>query len=72
MTTHGPALLVAANMVSVQTTSPGAGFMQRIKTNPDSDIIEDRYVPMVGSYSATATVDDGLVWVMQLVAFRVK
>jgi hypothetical protein len=72
VTTHEPALLVAANMVAMVTIGPGLGFTQRIKTSPDSDILEDRYVPMPGAYSATAPVDDGVVWIMQLVAFRVK
>lgn len=72
VTTNGPALLVGANMVPVTTLTAGAGFTQRIITKPDSDIFEDRYVPMAGSYSATALVDNGVNWVMQLVAFRVK
>jgi len=56
----------------VQTGTPGAGtgFTKRIITSPDSDLVEDRVVTTVGSYSATAPVSPSALWLMQLVAFK--
>ena len=48
----------------------GSGFTQRLLTNPNADIVEDRTVTASGSYSASARVNGGH-WVMQMVAFRV-
>jgi hypothetical protein len=62
-------LLVGANTVSDVTTGPGANFTQRLLTNPDGDIAEDRVVTAAGSYSASAPLGGG-GWVMQIVAFR--
>ena len=36
----------------------------------DGDILEDRYVTAVGSYSATAPLNQGAAWIMQMVALR--
>jgi chitodextrinase len=70
LTTSGASeLLVAANMVSNTTNGPGAGFTQRILTNPDSDIAEDEVAASAGTYHGTAPVYSSL-WVMQMVAFR--
>jgi hypothetical protein len=68
-TTNANDLLFAANMVYTQTTSSGAGFANRVITNPDGDIAEDRLVAATGSYSATATLNSAGPWVMQMVAF---
>jgi hypothetical protein len=65
-------LLVAANIVGVLTNGPGPGFTSRIITDPDSDIVEDRFAPLPGSYSATAPITPSTQWVMQIVAFRAK
>src|SRR6185312_10933307 len=62
-------LLVGANLVSSGTTGPGAAFTNRVITIPDADILEDRVVTSVGSYSATAPLSAG-DWIMQLVAFK--
>ena len=68
-TTGANDLLVGANLVSGTTTGPGTSYTTRLVTNPDGDILEDRVVTAVGSYSATASVSGG-AWIMQLVAFR--
>jgi chitodextrinase len=70
LTTTNPVdLLVGANIVSSLTTAPGTSFSNRIITTPNGDILEDRTVTSVGSYSATASMASG-AWIMQLVAFK--
>ena len=68
-TTNANDLLVGANYVTTHSTGPGTGFTQRVITNPDGSILEDRIVTTTGSYSATAPLTDGS-WIMQMVAFR--
>ena len=68
-TTNANDLIVGANLVAGTTTGPGTSFTSRLITNPDGDILEDRVVSAVGSYSATAALTGGS-WVMQMVAFR--
>jgi hypothetical protein len=68
-TTNANDVLVAANTVTSVTVGPGVGFTARVITSPDADILEDQVVGVVGSYSATATMNNGS-WVMQMVAFR--
>ncbi len=68
-TTNLNDLVVGANLVQTFTSGPGAGFTNRIITNPDGDILEDRVVSAAGSYNATASISAGL-WIMQIVAFR--
>jgi hypothetical protein len=63
-------LLVGADMVQTMTTAAGSGFTQRLLTDPDGDIAEDRIVTATGSYSASATLSDAGGSVIQLVAFR--
>src|SRR5207245_7210877 len=48
---------------------PGTSATSRVITSPDGDILEDRVVTAVGSYSATAVLNGG-DWIMQVVAFR--
>ena len=69
-TTNANDLLIGANIVATSTAAPGAGFTQRIDTNPDGDIAEDRVVTVVGSYHATATLSAAGSWIMQVVAFK--
>ena len=69
-TTSASDLLVGANLVATRTNAPGASFTNRVITVPDGDILEDRVVTSVGSYSATAATDGG-AYVMQMVAFRI-
>ena len=65
-------LLVGANIVLTTTSGAGSGFTQRILTNPDGDIVEDRVVQTPGSYGATAPLSSPGAWVMQLVSFHAK
>src|SRR5205085_491343 len=48
----------------------GAGFVSRVITAPDGDILEDRIATTPGSYTATAPLSGAGAWVQQLVAFR--
>jgi fibronectin type 3 domain-containing protein len=68
-TTNANDVLVGANLVQTTTSGAGTSFTQRIITNPDGDILEDRIVTSTGSYNATAPLNSG-AWVMQMVAFR--
>ena len=69
-TTNPTDLIFAANIVGTFTISPGSGFTSRMVTSPDGDIIEDRMVSVVGSYSSSATLNVSGPWIMQMVAFR--
>ncbi len=70
-TTTANDLLVAGNMVLLGgTAGPGTSFTNRVITDPDSDILEDRIVTSSGSYSATAPLLTSGPWIMQVVAFR--
>jgi hypothetical protein len=60
---------VSGNYVQSSTTGAGSGYTQRVITNPDGNILQDRVVTSSGIYNATAPVS-GAGWVMQLVAFR--
>src|SRR6266446_5381366 len=55
-TTNANDLLVGANLVQTLTTGPGSGYTNRVITTPDGDILEDRVVTTIGSYTATAPV----------------
>ena len=69
-TTNANDLLVGANMTTGTTSAPGSGWTNRIITQPDTDIAEDRIVTTTGTYRATAAVSSGSPWVMQMVAFK--
>ncbi|HXM51391.1 MAG TPA: hypothetical protein VN956_26345, partial [Pyrinomonadaceae bacterium] len=69
-TTNANDLLVGANLVQTLTTGPGSGYTNRVITTPDGDILEDRVVTTIGSYTATAPVSPSGQWIMQMVAFR--
>ncbi len=56
ITTNAYDLLFAANMTSAVTNSPGSGWTNRIITDPDADIAEDKIVSSTGTYRATASV----------------
>ena len=70
ITTNAMDLLVGANIVWTQTSGPGSGFTQRVITNPNGDIAQDRVVSAVGSYSASAPLSSAGPWMMHVVAFR--
>jgi hypothetical protein len=69
-TTNANDLLVGANMTTGTTSAAGSGWTNRIITDPDTDIAEDRIVTTTGAYRATAAVSSGSPWVMQMVAFK--
>jgi hypothetical protein len=69
-TTNANDLIIGADVVQTGTAGAGTGFTKRIITSPDSDLVEDRVVSTVGSYSATAPVSPSAPWIMQLVAFK--
>ena len=59
-TTNANNLLVSGNLVAQRTTgAAGTGYTSRVITVPDSDILEDRVVTTVGSYSGTARLSGG-------------
>ena len=68
-TTNPNDLLVGANYVTTHSTGPGTSFTQRVITEPDGSILEDRIVTTAGSYNATAPLTNGS-WIMQMVAFK--
>jgi hypothetical protein len=61
-------LLFAAGMTSAVFTAPGSGFVSRVITSPDGDIVEDRVAATAGSYQASATLSGG-AWLLQVAAF---
>jgi len=72
MTTHAYDLLVAGNSVGGHTSDPDPLYTQRLETNPNGNIAEDRIVTNTGTYDATAiqtaTTDDS--WTISLLAFK--
>ena len=69
-TTKAREILVGAGTTSGIFNGPGSGYTSRIVTQPDGDILEDRFVTTTGSYSATAASSNSS-WVMQMAAFQV-
>ena len=69
-TTNPTDLLVGANIVQTFTAAAGATFAERVHSEPDGQIAEDRVVTATGLYSASAVLDSPGAWVMQMVAFR--
>jgi fibronectin type 3 domain-containing protein len=70
VTTSANDLILGANTVASMTVGPGSGFVQRILTAPDGDIVEDMIVTAAGSYVASAPLNSSGSWVMQAVALR--
>ena len=70
VTTTAPAeFLFAAGMTGAVFSGPGTGFVNRVITAPDGDIVEDAIAGSAGTYSATAPLSSG-TWLLQLAAFR--
>ncbi len=69
-TTNANDLLLGASMVETSNTAAGPSYTLRILTQPDHDIVEDEIVSTIGSYSATAPLNNPGPWIMQLLAFR--
>lgn len=64
-------LLFAAGMTSGVFNGAGAGFVERVITVPDGDIVEDAIASSAGNFTATAPLSGG-TWVMQIAAFRAQ
>jgi hypothetical protein len=69
-TTNPTDLLVGANTVKTGTAGASSGFTQRLLTQPDSDIAEDRLVKVAGTYGTAEPLTSAAGWVAQMVAFR--
>src|SRR5258707_517223 len=57
-------LLFAAGMTVANFTGPGAGYVQRVITQPNADIVQDMVAVSVRTYTATAPLASGS-WLMQ-------
>jgi hypothetical protein len=76
--TIGPVTTTVANEVivasayfnSAGTGGAGTGYAQRIFTDPDGDLVEDKVVTSTGSYSASATQGPSDYWLMSLASFK--
>jgi fibronectin type 3 domain-containing protein len=68
-TTNANDLLVAGNYLFDTTTGTDPAYTQRLGTD-GGDVVQDRVVTSVGTYSATSTQDGPDWWLMQLAAFR--
>jgi hypothetical protein len=72
LTHHANELVVGADTLTAATTSAGSGFIQRILTTPDGDMVEDRLAFNAGTFDASMGIGSGPgVWVMQMATFRV-
>ena len=69
MTSQTNELLFAAGIVGGSFTGPGAGYVQRVITQPNKDIVEDMVAVSVRTYNATAPLASG-GWLMQVAAFK--
>jgi hypothetical protein len=65
-TTHAHELLFAADVAANTTNGPGTGYTQEVLYM--GDLVEDREVPAMGSYGASAPLQSS-EWVMALVTF---
>ena len=57
-------------MTTGEFNGSASGYTTRIVTPIDADIVNDRNVTSVGTYSAGATQAGSASWVMQLATFR--
>jgi chitodextrinase len=64
-------LLFAAGMTSATFTGSGHRYTSEVITVPDGDLVEDAIAPAIGSYRATAPLNDG-TWLLQIAAFRAQ
>jgi len=62
-------LLFGAGMTATTFSAAGTGFVRRVITSPDADIIEDTVATLAGTYAANAPLSSG-AWLMQLAAFK--
>jgi hypothetical protein len=68
-TTLANELIFGAGMTTGVFSAAGSGFTSRIITPGNGDILEDRAVSTVGSYTATATLGSA-AWLIQVVTFK--
>jgi fibronectin type 3 domain-containing protein len=68
-TTNANDLLVAANYLYDTTTGTDPNYTERLGTD-GGDVVQDRIVTSVGTYTATSTQDGPDWWLMQLGAFK--
>ena len=72
LTTSGASdVIVGAGYTATAFTGATNGFISRIITPTDADIVDDELVSAPGSYTATADLSSPGTWVMQAAAFRV-
>jgi hypothetical protein len=69
-TTAARELVVGAGMTTGAFTGSASGFTTRIITPIDADILNDRNMTSVGTFSAGATQSGSASWVMQVATFR--
>src|SRR5207247_10516207 len=62
-------LLFGAGITANVFTGPASGFVERVITSPDGDIVEDKVASAAGTYDASATLGSG-AWTMQVAVFR--
>ncbi len=71
VTTTSPIeLAIGAGMTSGVYVGSSAGFTTRVITVPDADILADRVVTSIGTYSAGGNQSSSSSWVMQMATFR--
>jgi chitodextrinase len=70
VTTTGSDLIVGGDVVAHATSDTPEGFTERIYTDPNADILEDRLAPVAGSYDTSATQNLWDWWVMDVAAFK--
>jgi len=68
-TTGTNELVVGANTVATGFGAVGSGYTERVVTEPDSDLVEDKTATTAASNNAKATLNESGAWVMQMAAF---
>jgi len=73
LTTHAANdLLVASDYSSTFVTAVGNGFDEILLSSPSQNVLATRVGATAAQYTASATLETPVGWVMQLVAFRAK
>jgi hypothetical protein len=63
-------LIFGAGYAARAFSAAGAGYTSRIITSPNGNIVEDRFVTVAKSYSATASLVGSAAWIMQAATFK--
>ncbi len=69
-TTSSTDLILGTNLGASITSGPGNNFTKRLLSTPQGNLVEDRSVTSMGSYSASSSIFPAGNWIMQMVAFR--